>query len=132
MRTAASACSPNAQLLRNVERTAASLREIGIERGDRVAIYMPTNYEAIALMLACARIGAVHLVIFAGFGAGAIAERVKLAEAKALFCSDSTYRRGRNVPLDHFVRGALEDHGGAIVDTVIVEHRIGGQPQYWR
>ena len=118
-----------AQLLRNVERMAASLRAIGIERGDRVAIYMPTNYEAIALMLACARIGAVHLVIFAGFGAGAIAERVKLAEAKAIFCTDSTYRRGRNVPLDHFVRGALGNEGaGEIVETVVVERRLADSP----
>ncbi len=118
-----------AQLLKQVERMAASLRSIGIERGDRVAIYMPTNFEAIALMLACTRIGAVHLVIFAGFGAGAIAERVKLAEAKVLFCTDSTYRRGRNVPLDHFVRGALEQEGAAeIIETVVVERRIEDSP----
>ncbi len=118
-----------AQLLKRVERMAASLRAIGIERGDRVAIYMPTNYEAIALMLACARIGAVHLVIFAGFGAGAIAERIKLAEAKAIFATDSTYRRGRNVPLDHFVRGALENEGaGDLIETVVVERRLADSP----
>ena len=117
------------QLLKQVERMAASLRAIGIERGDRVAIYMPTNYEAIALMLACARIGAVHLVIFAGFGAGAIAERIKLAEAKAIFATDSTYRRGRNVPLDHFVRGALENEGaGDLIETVVVERRLADSP----
>ena len=85
--------------------------------------------EVVAAMLACARIGAVHLVIFAGFGAGAIAERVKLAEAKAIFCTDSTYRRGRNVPLDHFVRGALENEGaGEIVETVVVERRLADSP----
>ena len=118
-----------AQLLKQVERMAASLRAIGIEHGDRVAIYMPTNYEAIALMLACARIGAVHLVIFAGFGAGAIAERIKLAEAKAIFATDSTYRRGRSVPLDHFVRGALEYEGaGDFVETVVVERRLADSP----
>lgn len=118
-----------AQLLRQVERVAASLRAIGIERGDRVAIYMPTNFEAIALMLACARIGAIHLVIFAGFGAGAIAERVELAQAKAIFATDSTYRRGRNVPLDHFVRGALESDGASqVVETVVVERRIADSP----
>ena len=118
-----------AQLLKQVERMSASLRAIGIERGDRVAVYMPTNFEAIALMLACARIGAVHLVIFAGFGAGAIAERVKLAEARAIFCTDSTYRRGRNVPLDHFVRAALENEGaGEIVETVVVERRLADSP----
>ena len=118
------------QLLKRVERMAASLRAIGIERGDRVAIYMPTNYEAIALMLACARIGAVHLVIFAGFGAGAIADRVKMAGAKALFMSDITYRRGRDVPLDHFVRGALEAEGAhEVVETVVVERRRANSPE---
>ena len=113
-----------AQLLRWVERIAASLRAIGVRRGDRVAIYMPTNFEAIALMLACARIGAIHLVIFAGFGAGAIADRVKMANARFLFMTDVTYRRGRDAPLDGFVRGALENEGaGEVVEQVIVERR---------
>ena len=111
-----------AQLLRQVERIAASLRAIGVGRGDRVAIYMPTNFEAIALMLACTRIGAIHLVIFAGFGAGAIADRVKMANARFLFMTDITYRRGRDVPLDGFVRGALESEGAdEVVEQVIVE-----------
>ena len=116
-----------AQLLRQVERIAASLRAIGVRQGDRVAIYMPTNFEAIALMLACARIGAIHLVIFAGFGAGAIAERVKMANARFLFMTDITYRRGRDVPLDGFVRGALENEGAhTVVEQVIVERRREG------
>lgn len=118
-----------AQLLRRVERIAASLRAIGVRRGDRVAIYMPTNFEAIALMLACARIGAIHLVIFAGFGAGAIADRVKMAGARFLFMTDVTYRRGRDVPLDGFVRGALENEGaGEVVERVIVERRREDSP----
>src|SRR5438876_792503 len=57
-----------AQLLEEVKRTAAALRGLGIQRGDRVAIYMPTCVEAIVLMLAVTRIGAIHLVVFAGFG----------------------------------------------------------------
>ena len=118
-----------AQLLRRVERIAASLRAIGVQRGDRVAIYMPTNFEAIALMLACARIGAIHLVIFAGFGAGAIADRVKMANARFLFMTDVTYRRGRDAPLDGFVRGALENEGaGEVVEQVIVERRRADSP----
>lgn len=118
-----------AQLLRRVERIAASLRAIGVQRGDRVAIYMPTNFEAIALMLACARIGAIHLVIFAGFGAGAIADRVKMANARFLFMTDVTYRRGRDAPLDGFVRGALENEGaGEVVEQVIVEQRRADSP----
>ena len=119
-----------AQLLRQVERIAASLRAIGVRRGDRVAIYMPTNFEAIALMLACARIGAIHLVIFAGFGAGAIADRVKMANARFLFMTDVTYRRGRAAPLDGFVRGALENEGaGEVVEQVIVERRRADSPE---
>ena len=119
-----------AQLLRRVERIAASLRAIGVRRGDRVAIYMPTNFEAIALMLACARIGAIHLVIFAGFGAGAIADRVKIANARFLFMTDVTYRRGRDAPLDGFVRGALENEGaGEVVEQVIVERRRADSPE---
>ena len=119
-----------AQLLRRVEQIAASLRAIGVGRGDRVAIYMPTNFEAIALMLACARIGAVHLVIFAGFGAGAIADRVKMAGARFLFMTDITYRRGKDVPLDHFVRGALDNEGaGEVVERVIVERRRDDSPE---
>ncbi len=118
-----------AQLLRQVERIAASLRAIGVGRGDRVAIYMPTNFEAIALMLACTRIGAIHLVIFAGFGAGAIADRVKMANARFLFMTDITYRRGRDIPLDGFVRGALESEGAdAVVEQVIVERRREDSP----
>ena len=118
-----------AQLLRRVERIAASLRAIGVQCGDRVAIYMPTNFEAIALMLACARIGAIHLVIFAGFGAGAIADRVKMANARFLFMTDVTYRRGRDAPLDGFVRGALENEGaGEVVEQVIVERRRADSP----
>ena len=118
-----------AQLLQQVKRLAASLRAIGVQRGDRVAIYMPTNFEAIALMLACARIGAIHLVIFAGFGAGAIADRVKMANARFLFMTDVTYRRGRDAPLDGFVRGALENEGaGEVVEQVIVERRRADSP----
>ena len=118
-----------AQLLQQVKRIAASLRAIGVQRGDRVAIYMPTNFEAIALMLACARIGAIHLVIFAGFGAGAIADRVKMANARFLFMTDVTYRRGRDAPLDGFVRGALENEGaGEVVEQVIVERRRADSP----
>ena len=88
-----------AQLLHEVKRASAALRGLGIGKGDRVAIYMPTCPEAIIIMLACLRIGAIHLVVFAGFGANALAERMRLAGAKALFASDITYRRGKEVDL---------------------------------
>jgi acetyl-CoA synthetase len=100
-----------AHLQHEVRRVAAALRGIGIDAGDRVAIYMPTCAEAIVLMLACARIGAIHLVVFAGFGANALAERVRLAGAKALFAADITYRRGRDVPLLGVIEDTLADAG---------------------
>ncbi|MFN8559945.1 MAG: AMP-binding protein, partial [Dehalococcoidia bacterium] len=67
-----------AQLLEAVKQAAAALRGLGVGRGDRVAIYMPTCPEAIIMMLACARIGAIHIVVFAGFGANALADRVQM------------------------------------------------------
>src|SRR5262249_45020172 len=75
---------PYAQLLADVRAIAAALRGLGVQRGDRVAIYMPTIPEAIAAMLATTRIGAIHLVVFAGFGSGALADRIRLAGARVL------------------------------------------------
>ncbi|MDQ6741996.1 MAG: acetate--CoA ligase, partial [Candidatus Dormibacteraeota bacterium] len=113
-----------AQLHVEVRRTAAALRGLGIGRGDRVAIYMPTCAEAITLMLACARVGAVHIVVFAGFGAGALADRVRLAGARAIFCTDLTWRKGKEVPLTPIVRQALET-AGETVETVVTLRRGG-------
>ena len=112
------------QLLSEVKRTARALRGLGIEEGDRVAVYMPTCTEAIVLMLACLRIGAIHLVVFAGFGANALAERVKLAGAKALFAADITYRRGRDVPLMGVVEEAAQlARAEGAAEHVVVLHR---------
>ncbi len=97
-----------AQLLEAVKQAAAALRGMGIGRGDRVAIYMPTCPEAIIMMLACARIGAIHLVVFAGFGAGALGERIQMSGAKAVFAADATYRKGKDVPLKGIVDEALK------------------------
>ena len=110
-----------AQLLDEVRRVSAALRGIGIEKGDRVAIYMPTSAEAIILMLGAIRIGAVIIVIFAGFGAGALGERVRLAGARALFATDATYRKGKDVPLKGIVDDALRD--APTVETVVVLRR---------
>ncbi|HVG96959.1 MAG TPA: acetate--CoA ligase [Chloroflexota bacterium] len=115
-----------AALLEETKRLAAALRGLGVGRGDRVAIYMPTCPEAIALMLAVTRVGAVHLVVFAGFGSGALAERIRLAGAKALFCADLTYRKGRDVPLGGLVADALP-HAGPTLERVVVLRR-GGPP----
>jgi acetyl-CoA synthetase len=107
-----------AQLQAEVRRAAAGLRGLGIGRGDRVAIYMPTCAEAITLMLACARVGAVHIVVFAGFGAGALAERVRLSGAKALFCADLTWRKGKVLQLRAIVDEALESLGDGVEKVV--------------
>jgi acetyl-CoA synthetase len=95
------------QLLQEVTRVSRALRGLGVARGDRVAIYLPTSLEAIVLMLATVRIGAVTLVVFAGFGAGALGERVRLSGAKVLFASDVTYRKGKDVPLKGIVDAAV-------------------------
>ena len=116
-----------AQLLDAVTHLAAALRALGIRKGDRIAIYMPTCPEAIALMLAAARIGAIHLVVFAGFGSGALGERLRLSGARALFTTDVTYRKGRDVPLKEIVDDAVNAAGQA-VERVIVLGRTGDVP----
>jgi acetyl-CoA synthetase len=95
---------------------------MGIRKGDRVAIYMPTCPEAIALMLATVRIGAIHLVVFAGFGSGALADRIRLAGAKALFTADVTWRKGAEVQLEHIANAAL-DSDCPTLDRVVVLRR---------
>jgi acetyl-CoA synthetase len=88
-----------AQLLDDVCRFANGLRKLGIRKGDRVAIYLPMTLELPIAMLACARIGAAHSVIFGGFSPDAIVDRVKDAECVALITADQGWRRGKKVPL---------------------------------
>ncbi|MEA2662046.1 MAG: acetyl-CoA synthetase [Chloroflexota bacterium] len=109
------------QLLAETKRISAALRGLGIQKGDRIAIYMPTSAEAIALMLGALRIGAVIIVIFAGFGSGALGERVRLAGAKALFATDATYRKGKDVPLKGIVDEAVA--GAPLIEHVVVLRR---------
>ena len=112
-----------AQLQYEVRATAAALRGLGIAKGDRVGVYMPTCREAIVLMLACARIGAIHIAVFAGFGSGALSDRLELAGAKALFCSDITFRKGKDVPLKRIVDEALAKCRAPVANVVV--HRRG-------
>src|SRR5207249_10299337 len=72
------------QLLEKVKEVTAALRAQGVRKGDRIAIYLPTIPEAVIAMLAATRMGAIHLVVFAGFGSFALAERIRLAGAKVL------------------------------------------------
>src|SRR5213596_2281923 len=100
---------------------------MGIRKGDRVGIYMPTCREAIVLMLACVRIGAIHIAVFAGFGSGALGDRLEMAGATALFCSDITYRKGKDVPLKGIVDEALGDRDKH-VQNVVVHRRSAEAP----
>jgi len=77
------------EFLAEVERVAAGLRALGIGKGDCLTIYMPTSPEAIMAMLATVRIGAIHSVVFAGFGAGALAERIKASDSKVVLTAES-------------------------------------------
>ena len=116
-----------ASLLHEVERAAAGLRSLGIGKGDRITIYMPTCPEAIALMLATVRIGAIHSVVFAGFGARALADRIAASGSRAVFTADVTYRKGKSVALEPIVREALQMPGHAVEHVVVLEREPPSQ-----
>ncbi len=111
------------QLLREVCRLAHVLKSRGINAGDRVGIYMPNCAEAAIAMLACARIGAPHTVIFGGFSAQAIADRLNDCKAKAVITADGLRRRGRTVDLKNNVDQALTNVPS--VEAVIVHRNTG-------
>src|SRR3954447_20619553 len=97
-----------AELLADVSRTANALKALGVERGDRVAIYMGMVPELPIAMLACARIGAAHSVVFGGFTADSLRDRINDAEARVLVTGDGAWRRGGIVPLKQIADDALE------------------------
>ncbi len=111
------------ELLEEVERFAGVLYSLGVRKGDRVAIYMPMIPELPVAMLACARIGAAHSVVFGGFSADALSGRINDAEAKVLVTADGGWRRGAVVPLKANVDLAL-DQTPSIQHTVVVQ-RVG-------
>jgi acetyl-CoA synthetase len=113
------------QLHREVCRFANVLKRNKIRKGDRVIIYLPTIPEAAIAMLACARIGAVHSVVFGGFSADSIRDRIADSGAIALITADGSYRRGAIVPLKNNVDHALS--GGTSVKRVIVLKRAGNE-----
>jgi acetyl-CoA synthetase len=114
------------QLLTEVRRVAAALRAQGIGRGDRVTIYMPTTAEAIVAMLATLRVGAIHAVVFAGFGAGALGDRIRACGSRLVLAADQTYRKGHDVPLEGIVDAALADDAGAVERIIVL--RRGAAP----
>ncbi|HYE24015.1 MAG TPA: acetate--CoA ligase [Clostridia bacterium] len=115
------------QLLSEVERFANALKGLGVNKGDRVAIYMGMVPELAVAMLACARIGAVHSVIFGGFSANAIVDRVNDQEAVAIVTQDGSYRRGAEVKLKATVDEAVEKC--PTVKHVVVFKRTGSDVQ---
>jgi len=114
-----------ADLKREVSKTANALLSLGLEAGDRVAIYMPMVPEAIFSMLACARLGLVHSVVFGGFSAEALRSRIEDASAKLVITTDGQYRRGNPVSLKAAVDEAVEKT--PTIGNVLVVRRTGGQ-----
>ncbi len=116
------------QLHREVCKTANALTALGVKQGDFVAIYLPMVPEAAIAMLACARLGAPHTVVFGGFSAEALADRIKDAGAKIVITADGGWRRGAIVPLKDNVDKAIE---GSSVEKVLVVKRCANQVA-WR
>jgi acetyl-CoA synthetase len=112
-----------AQLKDEVSKAANALTELGVRAGDRVAIYLPMIPEAAISMLACARIGAAHSVVFGGFSADALASRIDDAEAALVITSDGGYRRGKPFALKTAVDGALAKASKGSVRKVLVVKR---------
>jgi acetyl-CoA synthetase len=111
------------QLHAEVCRFAGALRKLGVARGDRVAIYMPLVPEAAVAMLACARLGAPHTVVFGGFSAEALRDRINDCQAKVCITADGGYRRGKVIPLKANVDQALQQTPS--IEKCVVVKRIG-------
>ncbi|MEX0869381.1 MAG: acetate--CoA ligase [Nitriliruptoraceae bacterium] len=125
-----------AELLDDTKRAANALRELGVSRGDRVAIYMPMIPELPTIMLACARIGAVHSVVFGGFSANALRDRINDATCRVVVTADGGWRRGSVNPLKPAVDEALNDTPS--VEKVLVVKRgdnpvdmVDGRDVWW-
>ncbi|WKK26944.1 acetate--CoA ligase [Streptomyces olivoreticuli] len=114
-----------AELQREVSKAANALTELGVQAGDRVAIYLPMIPEAVVSMLACARIGAPHSLVFGGFSADALATRINDADARVVITADGGYRRGKPSALKPAVDEALTRPGTENVRSVLVVRRTG-------
>ncbi|WP_282947634.1 acetate--CoA ligase [Cellulomonas endometrii] len=114
-----------ADLQREVSKAANALAALGVRTGDRVAIYLPLIPEAVIAMLACARIGAPHSVVFGGFSAEALHSRIVDADAHVVITADGGYRRGAASPLKPTVDEALAKGSGDVVRNVLVVRRTG-------
>jgi acetyl-CoA synthetase len=123
-------------LQREVNRAANALKELGVVKGDRVAIYLPMIPELPIAMLACARLGAAHTVVFGGFSAEALSDRINDAEAKVLITADGGWRRGRKVGLKHHADEAVASTP-SIQHVLVVNrlrdgcHMVEGRDHWW-
>ncbi|WP_269451010.1 AMP-binding protein [Thermococcus peptonophilus] len=125
------------ELYREVNRFASVLKNLGVGKGDRVVIYMPLVPEVVIAMLASARIGAIHSVVFSGFSAEALATRINDAKAKVVITADYLYRRGKALNLKEIVDRALLETPS--VESVVVLKRsendvnmVEGRDYYWQ
>jgi acetyl-CoA synthetase len=112
-----------AQLLGDVQRAANALKDAGVEQGDVVGIYLPMIPEVVVAMLACARIGAPHNVVFGGFSAESVAERMEFSNAKALITVDGARRKGKTAPVKETVDEAMGSL--ASLETIFVVRHTG-------
>ncbi len=114
------------ELHRRVCKLANALRHLGVRKGDRITIYLPMIVEAAVAMLACARIGAIHSVVFGGFSPNSIADRVSDCQSKLIITADEGVRGGKKIPLKANVDAALKMPGTNTVETVLVVRHTGG------
>ena len=115
------------QLHDEVAKFANGLKKLGVQKGDRVAIYMPMTPQAVYAMQACARIGAIHSVVFGGFSPSAIADRIRDSGAKVVITSDEGRRAGNCVPLKANVDEAVAQESVTSIEHVIVHQLTGGE-----
>ncbi|NQD90449.1 acetate--CoA ligase [Paenarthrobacter sp. CM16] len=126
-----------AELTEEVKKAANAFESLGVAKGDRVAVYLPMIPEAVITLLACARIGAVHSVVFGGFSADALRSRIEDAEAKLVVTADGTYRRGKPSALKPAVDEALSKEGHTVQNVVVVKRNgedvnwVEGRDLWW-
>ena len=125
-----------AELTEEVKKAANAFESLGVAKGDRVAVYLPMIPEAVITMLACARIGAIHSVVFGGFSADALRSRIDDAEAKLVVTADGTWRRGKPSSLKPAVDEALAAEGHTVQNVLVVKRNgqevaLGELDKWW-
>jgi acetyl-CoA synthetase len=116
------------ELYDQVQRLSNALKSLGVQKGDRVTIYLPMIPEIVVSILSCARIGAIHTVIFSGFSATSIRDRVLDSKSKVIITADGGYRRGNTIKLKETVDSAVD--GLDFVEHVIVVRRVGNETSF--